>query len=88
MKCGMQMTEEEVFKFQDEKINHSLLIKLKTTSTGNMIYLLSLKPPIFNFLYNFVFQLIILYYISATYSSLLRKKSDCIYIVPLRCISS
>lgn len=45
MKCGMQMTEEEVFKFQDEKINHSLLIKLKTTSTGNMIYLLSLKPP-------------------------------------------
>lgn len=84
MKCGMQMTEEEVFKFQDEKINHSLLIKLKTTSTGNMIYLLSF----FNFLYNFVFQIIILYYISATYSSLLRKKSDCIYIVPLGCISS
>lgn len=45
MKCGMQMTEEVVFKFQDEKINHSLLIKLKTTSTGNMIYLFSLKPP-------------------------------------------
>lgn len=45
MKCGMQMTEEVVFKIQDEKINHSLLIKLKTTSTGNMIYLLYLKPP-------------------------------------------
>lgn len=45
MKCGMQMTEEAVSKFQDEMINHSLLIKLKTTSIGNMIYLLSLKPP-------------------------------------------